>query len=273
VLALVLGFRSSDALANAYGIAVAGDMLVTTVMVTIVALGAWQWSRPLVLAAAALFFVLDLAFVSANVHKIPSGGWFPLVVGAIALTLMLTWRRGRSVALAHREKDALSLEEFTASWIDEHAPQRVPGVAVYLTGRQDTVPAALLLNLKHNRVLHELVIVLNVETKRTPRVNEQKRVVVEDLSRSVRKLTVKFGFAEKPDVLLALDQHSAEVGFNAREASFFLGREVPVPSLRPEVPLWQERLYAFMTRNAVRAPDYFLIPAPQVIELGTKVEL
>jgi KUP system potassium uptake protein len=248
-------------------------MLVTTVLVTIVAQGAWQWPRPLVFAVAALFFVLDLAFVSANVHKIPSGGWFPLVVGAIALTLMLAWRRGRSVALARREEDAVSLDDFIASLVGEHAPQRVPGVAVYLTGRRDTVPAALLLNLKHNRVLHEFVIVLNVETERAPRVSEQQRIVVEDLSRGIRHLTLKFGFAEKPDVLLALNQHSAEIGFKAREASFFLGREVPVPSLRPEVPLWQERLYAFMTRNAVRAPDYFLIPPSQVVELGTKVEL
>jgi KUP system potassium uptake protein len=273
VLGLVVGFRSSDALANAYGIAVAGDMLVTTVLVTIVAWGVWRWPRPLVVAVAFVFLALDTTFFSANLHKIPAGGWFPLVVGLVSLTLMLSWRRGRRVALARREENAISLEDFIISLNGAGAPRRVPGIGVYLTARRDVVPAALALNLKHNRVLHEYVILLKVEAERSPRVPEDKRVYVENLSSGMRRITLHFGFAEKPDVLGALKRHNSEVGFEAANASFFLGREVPVPSLRPDLPLWQERLYAFMTRNAVRAPDYFLIPTPQVVELGTKVEL
>jgi KUP system potassium uptake protein len=273
VLGLVVGFRSSDALANAYGIAVAGDMLVTTVLVTIVAWGVWRWPRPLVVALAFVFLALDTTFFSANLHKIPAGGWFPLVVGLVSLTLMLSWRRGRRVALARREENAISLEDFIISLNGAGAPRRVPGIGVYLTARRDVVPAALALNLKHNRVLHECVILLKVEAERSPRVPEDKRVYVENLSSGMRRITLHFGFAEKPDVLGALKRHNSEVGFEAANASFFLGREVPVPSLRPDLPLWQERLYAFMTRNAVRAPDYFLIPTPQVVELGTKVEL
>jgi KUP system potassium uptake protein len=273
VLGLVVGFRSSDALANAYGIAVAGDMLVTTVLVTIVAWGVWRWPRPLVVALAFVFLALDTTFFSANLHKIPAGGWFPLVVGLVSLTLMSSWRRGRRVALARREENAISLEDFIISLNGAGAPRRVPGIGVYLTARRDVVPAALALNLKHNRVLHEYVILLKVEAERSPRVPEDKRVYVENLSSGMRRITLHFGFAEKPDVLGALKRHNSEVGFEAANASFFLGREVPVPSLRPDLPLWQERLYAFMTRNAVRAPDYFLIPTPQVVELGTKVEL
>jgi KUP system potassium uptake protein len=273
VLGLVLGFRSSDALANAYGIAVAGDMLVTTVLVTLVANGVWRWPRPVVLAFALVFLALDMTFFSANLHKIPAGGWFPLAVGVVALTLMLSWRRGRQVALARREENAISLQDFFSGLNRPGAPQRVPGIAVYLTARRDVVPAALALNLKHNHVLHQLVVLLKVETERSPRVREDKRVSCEGLPGGMRRITLHFGFAEKPDVLAALSHHKAEVGFEAANASFFLGREVPVPSLRPDVPLWQERLYAFMTQNAVRAPDYFLIPTPQVVELGTKVEL
>jgi KUP system potassium uptake protein len=149
----------------------------------------------------------------------------------------------------------------------------VSGIAIYLTARRDIVPSALALNLKHNRVLHEFIVILKVATERAPRLPEQDRVSVEKLPAGFEQVTLHFGFAEKPDVLAALRRHADKVGFDVAEASFFPGREVPVPSLRPDVPVWVERLYAFMTRNAVRAPDYFLIPAPQVVELGTKVEL
>ena len=273
VIGLVVGFRSSDALANAYGIAVAGDMLITSFLVAIVALGVWKWPPLIVIVVAGLFLILDATFVLANIHKIPGGGWFPLVVGAVSLTLMLSWRRGRAVALERREENAMPLETFIRSLSGPDSPQRVPGTAVYLTARRDVVPAALALNLRHNGVLHELVVVMKVVTERSPRVAETERVLVEKLPAELRDVTLRFGFAEKPDVLAALKHHADAVGFDASDASFFLGREVPVPSLRPDVPIWQERLYAFMTRNAVRAPDYFLIPAPQVVELGTKGEL
>ena len=273
VLGLVFGFRSSDALANAYGIAVAGDMLVTSVLVATVARGVWRWPLHLLLPVAGLFLALDLTFVSANLHKIPDGGWFPLIVGAAALSLMLIWRRGRAVALAHRSADAMPLDAFLTSLAQPGAPVRVPGTAVYLTTQHDLVPSALALNLKHNGVLHERLVLLKVTTERAPRVSETARVVVEELSTGIRRVELRFGFAEKPDVPAALQAHAEEVGCDPATASFFLGREVPVPSLRPEVPLWQERIYAFMVRNAVSAPDYFLIPPQRVIELGTRVEI
>jgi KUP system potassium uptake protein len=273
VLGLVLGFRSSDALANAYGIAVAGDMLVTSVLVATVARGVWRWPWHVLLPVAGLFLALDLTFLSANLHKIPDGGWFPLLVGAVALTLMLTWRRGRTVAIARRSEDGMPLDVFIASLDRPGAPVRVPGTAVYLTTQHDFVPSALVLNLKHNGVLHERLVLLKVTTERAPRVAERARVAVEELSASIRWVELRFGFAEKPDVPTALRAHSEEVGCDPGTASFFLGREVPVPSLRPELPLWQERLYAFMVRNAVSAPDYFLIAPQRVVELGTRVEI
>jgi KUP system potassium uptake protein len=273
VLVLVFGFRSSDALANAYGIAVAGDMLVTTLLVATVAHGVWGWPWLIVVPVMGLFFTLDIVFVSANVHKIPDGGWFPLLVGGAALTLMLTWRRGRRVALARREEEAMSLDEFLAGLGRPGAPVRVPGTAVYLTARRDAVPSALALNLKHNGVLHENLVLLKVSTERVPRLDEASRVTIEQLAPGIRSVELRFGFAEKPDVPAGLAAHFDEIDCDPAKASFFLGREVPVPSLQPEVPRWQERLYAFLVRNAVSAPDYFLIPPPRVVELGTKVEL
>ena len=273
VLALVFGFRSSDALANAYGIAVAGDMLVTTLLVTTVAYGLWRWPAVLVFPVAGLFFLLDLTFVSANVHKIPAGGWFPLLVGLVALTLMLVWRKGRRVAFERRDENAIGLATFIAGLDQPGAPERMNGTAVYLTKETDIVPAALALNVKHNGIVHEHVVLLKVTTEHTPRVDEKNRVKVTPLPSGFRLLWLVFGFAEKPDVPAALRLHPEALGCDPDEASFFLGRETPVPSLRPHLSAWQQRLYAFMTRNAVAAPDYFLIPPPRVVELGTRVEM
>jgi KUP system potassium uptake protein len=248
-------------------------MLVTTLLVATVALGVWKWPPPLVVPVAGLFLVLDLTFVSANLHKIPDGGWFPLLVGAVSLTAMLSWRKGRAVAFAKRDADAQALESFIAGLSRPDAPMRMPGTAVYLTKQSENVPSALALNLKHNGIVHEHVLLLKVSTERAPRVPEAERVRIKDLSNGLRQAEIRFGFAEKPDVPAALTAHQAAVGCDPATASFFLGREEPVPSLRPDVPRWQERIYAFMTRNAVRAPDYFLIPPQRVVELGTKVEM
>jgi KUP system potassium uptake protein len=272
VLGLVFGFRSSDALANAYGIAVAGDMLVTTLLVATVARGVWKWPLVLVAPVAGLFLILDLVFVSANVHKIPQGGWFPLLTGAVALTLMLCWRRGRDVAFAKRDEDAVPIDRFLAGLGQPGGPMRVSGTGVYLTKQHDVMPAALTLNLRHNGVLHEHIILLKVSTLRTPRVAETERIAVEELKAGFRQVEIRFGFAEKPDVPAALAGHP-EAGCDPTTASFFMGREDPVPALVPDMPAWQERIYAVLARNAVRAPDYFLIPTPRVVELGTKVEL
>ncbi len=186
---------------------------------------------------------------------------------------MLCWRRGRSIAFAKRDADAMPLKDFIASLSRSGGPVRTPGTAVYLTKQSEVVPAALALNLKHNGVVHQHVVLLQVITDRTPRVAEENRVRVKELPSGFREVELHFGFAEKPDVPTALALHHEEVGCDPDIASFFLGRENPVPSLQPDLPRWQERVYAFMTRNAVSAPDYFLIPPPRVIELGTKVEM
>ncbi len=273
VLALVFGFRSSEALANAYGIAVAGDMLVTTLLLAVVARGHWGLSWPLVVAVAAPFLLLDLLFVAGNVHKIPAGGWFPLLVGGVVLGMMLVWQRGRAALLARRDEGTPTLAAFFAGLGAPGAPVRVPGTAIYLTGQRVVMPAALSLNLRHNGVLHERVALLHVLAERVPRIPEAERVAVETLPHGFRHVTLRFGFAEKPDVPAALRLHHDEVGFAPDEGSYFLGNEMPVPSMHPELPRWQEQIFAFLTRNAVRAPDYFLIPPPRVVELGTRIEL
>jgi KUP system potassium uptake protein len=273
VLALVFGFHSSDALANAYGIAVAGDMMVTTLLVTTVAYGLWRWPAVLVFPVAGLFFLLDLTFVSANIHKIPAGGWFPLLVGLVALTLMLVWRKGRRVAFERRDESAIALATFIAGLEQPGAPERMNGTAVYLTKETDIVPAALRLNVKHNGIVHKHVVLLKVTTEHSPRVEEKNRVKLTPLPSGFRLLWLVFGFAEKPDVPAALRLHPEALECDPAEASFFLGRETPVPSLRPHLWAWQQRLYAFMVRNAVSAPDYFLIPSARVVELGTRVEM
>ncbi len=273
VLGLVIGFRSSDALASAYGMAVAGNMLVTTLLVSIVAHRLWKWSSWFVAPVMGFFVLLDLTFVSANIHKIPSGGWFPLTVGAVLLTMMLCWRHGRSVALEKRGERAIVLEDFLTLLQSDRAPARVPGTAIYLTQSHEYVPEALALNLRHNSVVHERVVLLKVDTERAPRVQESARVKVVPLATGFSRVEMMFGFAEKPNVPAAFAAHHDKLDFEPDSSSYFLGRETPVPSLHPEIPRWQEHIYAFLTHNAVRAPDYYLIPPNQVVELGTRVEM
>jgi KUP system potassium uptake protein len=256
VLGLVVGFCSSDALASAHGMAVAGDMLVTKMLVAIAAHRLWTWSLLVVAPVMGFFLLLDLTFVSANVHKIPSGGWFPLTVGAVLLTMMLCWRRGRTMALEKRGERAIVLKDFLTLLQSDRAPSRVPGTAIYLTQSNDYVPEALALNLRHNGVVHEQVVLLKVATERVPRVPESTRVKVVPLAAGFGRIEMLFGFAGKPDVPAALAARRDVLGFDPASSSYFLGHETPVPSFRPEIPRWQERVYAFLTHNAVRAPDY-----------------
>jgi KUP system potassium uptake protein len=272
VVGLVLGFGSSDALAAAYGIAVSGTMLMTTVLAGVVARRKWEWSWPRTIAILGIFCVIDLAFFAANSLKIPQGGWFPLLVGAAVFLLMSTWRRGRRIVLEHAGEEREALAAFLEK-LDPGALPRVPGTAVYLTAQRQAVPSALALNARYNKVLHEHVILLTVVTERVPRVNEERRILAEALPHGFTHLEVRFGFAEKPNVPGALANHSREFPFDLSEVVYFLGREVPVPTVRPDLALWREKLFVFMTRNAVSAPDFFLIPPQQVVELGTRVEL
>jgi KUP system potassium uptake protein len=272
VIGLVLAFRSSDALAAAYGIAVAGTMLVTTALLAVVARRLWGLSTPLTAAVIGSFFLVDFAFFAANLVKIPQGGWFPLLVGAVVFTLMATWRRGRQIILERTSEDNLPLERFVAG-LDPSALPRVKGTAVYLSARRDTMPYALTDNLRHNKVLHERIVLLTVVTERAPHVPESDRVVVEDLGKGILRLTVRFGFADQPAVPPVLAAHAGLLSIDPDNTSFFLGRETPVPTTRPDLAGWREKLFAFMTRNAVSASDYFQLPPKRVIELSTQVEL
>ena len=272
VIGLVLSFRSSGALAAAYGIAVAGTMLVTTALLAVVARRIWGWSIPLTIGVIGVFLLVDLTFFAANAVKIPQGGWFPLLVGALVFILMATWRRGRQIILERTSEDNLPIGQFITG-LNPSALPRVKGTAVYLAAHRGTVPYALTDNLRHNKVLHERVVLLTVVTERVPRVLEVERVGVEDLGKQISRVTVRFGFAEHPALPPVLATHAKELSIELEDTSFFLGRETPVPTTRPDLALWREKLFIFMTRNAVSASEYFQIPPRRVVELGTQVEL
>jgi KUP system potassium uptake protein len=272
VLGLVLSFGSSDNLAGAYGIAVAGTMVITTSLLAVVARRLWRWSLPVTVAVIGFFLVVDVAFFVANTVKIPQGGWFPLLVGAIMFTLMSTWRRGRQIILERTSGDNPPLQQFIAR-LDPAQLPRVRGTAVYLAARRETAPSSLLDNIRHNKVLHERIVLLTVVTERAPFVAEAKRMELEPLDKGFTEMSLHFGFAEAPAVPAALEAHRAEFPIDIAETSFFLGRETPVPTVRPELSVWREKLYAFMGRNAVSASDFFQIPPKRVVELGTQVEL
>lgn len=272
VIGLVLAFGSSDNLAAAYGIAVAGTMVITTGLLAVVARRLWQWSLPLTVAVIGFFLVVDLTFFAANSVKIPEGGWFPLLIGAVVFMLMSTWRRGRQIVLERTSEDNPPLRQFIAQ-LDPRKLPRVQGTAVYLAARRETVPYALWDNLKHNKVLHERIVLLTVITERVPYVEEAGRMTLEPLDKGFTEMTLRFGFAEAPGVPAALEAHRAEFPIDIAETSFFVGRETPVPTTRPDLSVWREKLFAFMTRNAVSASDYFQIPPKRVVELGTQVEL
>jgi KUP system potassium uptake protein len=272
VIGLVMAFGSSDNLAAAYGIAVAGTMVITTGLLAIVARRLWRWGLPVTVAVIGFFLLVDLAFLAANAVKIPQGGWFPLLVGLVVFTLMSTWRRGRQIVLERTSEDNPPLKQFIAQ-LDPKKMPRVQGTAVYLAARRETVPYALSDNLRHNKVLHDRIVLLTVITERVPYVAETERMTLEPLEKGFTEMTLRFGFAEAPVVPAALEANRAKFPIDIAETSFFLGREMPVPTTRPDLPVWREKLYAFMTRNAVSASDYFQIPPKRVIELGTQVEL
>ena len=272
VIGLVLSFRSSGALAAAYGIAVAGTMLVTTALLAVVARRIWGWSISLTIGVIGVFLLVDLTFFAANAVKVPQGGWFPLLVGALVFILMATWRRGRQIILERTSEDNLPIGQFITG-LNPSALPRVKGTAVYLAAHRGTVPYALTDNLRHNKVLHERVVLLTVVTERVPRVLEVERVGVEDLGKQISRVTVRFGFAEHPALPPVFAPHAKELSIELEDTSFFLGRETPVPTTRPDLALWREKLFIFMTRNAVSASEYFQIPPRRVVELGTQVEL
>jgi KUP system potassium uptake protein len=234
----------------------------------------WNWPLWLCVALGALFLSIDIGFLSANLLKVAQGGWFPLAVGFGMLLLMATWRKGRETLTRRLSEGALPLDLFMAQQKDSTSILRVRGTAVFMTGGTDTVPIALLHNLKHNKVLHQRVVFLTVVTEDIPRVPARDRVVVEGLAEGFYRITVRYGFFQEPDIPKVLRLCKAfGLEFEMMDTSFFLGRETMVSSTHPEMPEWRQRLFVIMSRSAVSATDFFRIPAGRVVELGIQVQM
>ena len=270
---LVSVLRNSSNLAAAYGIAVTGTMAIDTLLASLVAYAMWNKNIWGVAALATVFLSVDLAFFAANVPKIPHGGWFPLVIGVAMFTLLSTWKKGRELLLARQTSEDLALEPFLKQLL-EYPPARVPGTAVFLTTSRMTVPHALFHNLLHNKVLHERVVFLTVITEEIPNVPEHERVQINDLGQGAWRVIVRYGFKDEPDIPRALELCGAHgLTFYMMETSFFLNRETILPSQLPGMALWREHLFAWMSRSAESAMQFFNIPPNRVIELGTQVEI
>ncbi|MFN7174025.1 MAG: potassium transporter Kup [Thermaurantiacus tibetensis] len=272
VILLVLGFGSSSKLAAAYGISVAGTMMIVTLMTAILVTQVWKWNRWLAGAAILLFLIVDGAYFAANLTKIPEGGWFPLLIGIIAFTLLTTWARGRFLMQKRLKEAAMPIEIFIKS--AARTATRVPGTAVFMTSAASGVPPALLHNLKHNKVLHERIILLTVVIDEVPYVDEEDRIEVIDLGQNFFRMVLRYGFMQQPDVPAALAKvETCGPQIRMMDTSFFLARQTLLPSERPEMALWREKLFAWMLRNAESAMEFFRLPTNRVVELGSQVEI
>ncbi|HYE00150.1 MAG TPA: potassium transporter Kup [Alphaproteobacteria bacterium] len=273
VLLLVVSFGSSSALASAYGIAVTGAMSIDAVLAFIVAVTLWRWPAPAAAILFALFLVVDLAFFGATALKIPQGGWMPLMVAAGIYLIMSTWRRGRAQVYERLYGDALPLEGFI-NRLREKPAERVAGTAVFMTGNPTVVPQALLHNLKHNKVLHERIVAVRVNTLEQPFVDDRNRVMVERLGGGFHRVIVNYGFLQEPDIPRALERcRDAGLHFDMMSTSFFLSREKYLPSSHPTLNPVQEWIFIRLAAAAVDATEFFGLPPNRVVELGAQVEI
>lgn len=272
-IGLVLGFRSSSNLASAYGIAVTLTMIITNVLFYFTARYVWGWSTAKAMTLCIFFFIVEAVFCAANLLKIPHGGWFPLAVAAVVFTLMATWKTGRSLLGQRLRAGTFPLTMFLEE-IEKSPPQRVKGTAIFLSGNAEGTPMALLHNLKHNKVLHERVAVLTILTAETPHVDQEERVEIEEPQPNFFRIIGKFGFMEDPNVpdLLAICEEKG-LHFKPNDTTYFLSRETVIPSRKPGMMMWRERLFALMSRNAQSATAFFRIPPNRVVELGLQVEI
>ena len=272
VILLVIMFGSSSNLAAAYGIAVTGAMLIDAVLISVVLLGLWKWTRSVAIGLLALFFTVDLAYFGANLLKIPDGGWFPLLIGAIAFTLLTTWAKGRQLLIARMDEASLPMEIFIKSAAS--SATRVPGTAVFMTSSAAGVPHALLHNLKHNKVLHERVILLTVKIQDVPYVGEEKRTETRDYTAGFYRVIIHYGFMEEVNVPAVLSQlEGCGPACKMMDTSFFLARQTLIASARPGMAIWREKLFSWMLRNAESAMEFFKLPTNRVVELGSQVEI
>jgi KUP system potassium uptake protein len=271
VVLLVLLFRSSSALASAYGISVTGTMVVTAMMGFVVIWRVWRWSPFAAAALIAPFLLLDLTFLAANLLKVVEGGWVPLALGSVVMLLMYTWRRGSRLLFEKSRKLEFPLKDLVAM-LEKRPPQRVSGTAVFLTSDPLSAPTALMHSLKHYKVLHEKNVILTIETAPTPRINPAERVRLEQISATFSKVTLRFGFMESPNVPKAL-AIARKLGwqFDIMSTSFFLSRRALKPAAHSGMPRWQDHLFIALSRTANDATDYFQIPTGRVVEVGTQV--
>ena len=272
-IAMVLYFQNSSNMAAAYGIAVTLTMLITTMLFFFASQRLWKWSATQAFFLCLTFFVVEAAFAGANFLKVLHGGWVPLLIGTFIFTLMSTWKSGRALLGDRLKASSLPLDLFLDD-VAINPPHRVPGTAVFLAGNAEGTPLALLHNLKHNKVLHKRVVILTVGTADAPHVDEEDRVRFENLREGFYRVRAFYGFMEEPNVPDVLELCGEQgLDFKCEETTFFLSRETIIPSDRPGMWLWRERLFAYMSRNAQRATAFFRLPANRVVELGMQIEI
>ncbi len=272
VLALVIFFKSSSNLAAAYGIAVTGAMFIDTILLAVVLVSLWKWPRWKAALLIGAFIAVDMAYLGANMLKVPDGGYFPLLIGLGIFTMLTTWSRGRALMRERLRESAMPVKVFVSS--AANSASRVPGTAVFMTSTADGVPHALLHNLKHNKVIHDRVILLTVKISNAPFVEEGIRVQTEDLGHGFHRVVMKYGFMEEinvPDALMKLG--CCGPAFKMMDTSFFLSRQTLLASERPGMAIWREKLFSWMLRNAESAMEFFRLPTNRVVELGSQVEI
>ncbi|HEU4773793.1 MAG TPA: potassium transporter Kup [Lysobacter sp.] len=274
VISLVLAFGSSTALASAYGVSVSGTMLIDTLLLALVARATWLKARKWVLPLCVVFLIIDIGFLVANGVKFFDGAWFPIVLGLAVFTMLRTWRRGRELLNAEIRKEGIQLDSFLPGLMLA-PPVRVPGTAVFLTAQLGLVPHALLHNLKHNKVLHERNVFLTVKTLEVPHAPADQRLKIDAIGDDFYQVSIRFGFMETPDVPVALMRSCDQGGiyFDPMETTYFASHETVVASARRGMPVWRDKLFAFMHRNAAPATSFFRIPGNRLVELGAQVEI
>jgi len=272
VIILVLTFQSSSSLASAYGIAVTGAMLIDTCLLAVLVFTLWKWKWWYAVPILSVFFFVDGAYFAANLTKVPDGGWFPLMVGGFAFLLLTTWAKGRKIMREHMAESAMPIEIFTKS--AANSATRVPGTAIFMASASVGVPSALLHNIKHNKVIHERVVILTVNIEDVPYVEPEDRVEVTDLGEGFYRLILHFGFMQETSVPVALKKvKECGMEFDMMKTSFFLSRQTLLPSEKPEMMIWREKIFAWMLRNAATAMEFFKLPSNRVVELGSQMEI
>ena len=272
VIILVLMFQRSSNLTAAYGIAVTGAMAIDNFLLAVVLFHLWKWKPWLSIPLLAMFFLLDGAYLAANFTKIPDGGWVPLAMAGVIFTLLTTWSRGRALMRENMAEGTIPVEVFAKS--AHGSATRVPGTAIFMASTNKGVPSALLHNIKHNKVLHERVVILTVATQDVPYVEEEARFSAKDMGNGFYRLTMKYGFLEETDVPEALGRvKMCGEPFDMMKTSFFLSRQTLIASAKPGMALWREKLFAWMLRNAASAMEFFRLPTNRVVELGSQVEI